>query len=196
MNIIGNFLTRNFAVLLLVFFVTLVNGDVEALIGTKIWLQIGMITLCYLLFGYRVFFGILVAVELSGLYIWHWDIYSPLNHLIAIVGTISPLLAISSMKAFKLSNFFEGETLVFQHVVFLVLLTALYNTLIKFFVYTTIQDNFFPLDPAPVDITATKFIQSYLYGDILGGLVVLFVATLMVEPFIRYILNNVSPKNV
>ena len=186
----GNNLINNLIVLVLVFFVTLFNGDVEAIAGTQIWLQIGMITLCYLLFSYRVFFGVIVAIELSGLLIWHWDIYSTLNHLIAIIGAISPLLAIASMRVFKLSSFFDGEQLVFQHVIFLVILTALYNTLMKFFAYTTIQNNFFPLDPALVNITATEFIQSYLYGDILGGLVVLFFATLLIEPFIRYILNK------
>ena len=186
----GNNLINNLIVLLLVFFVTLFNGDVEAIAGTQIWLQIGMITLCYLLFGYRVFFGIIAAIELSGLLIWHWDIYSSLNHLIAIIGAISPLLAIASMRVFKLSSFFDGEQLVFQHVIFLVILTALYNTLMKFFAYTTIQNNFFPLDPAPVNITATEFIQSYLYGDILGGLVILFFATLLIEPMVRYILDK------
>ena len=188
--IFSNALVNNLAVLLLVFFVTLINGDVEAIAGTQIWLQIGMITLCYLLFGYRVFFGVVAAIELSGLLIWHWDTSSPLNHLIAVVGAISPLLALASMRVFKLSSFFDGEQLVFQHVIFLIILTALYNTLIKFFVYTTIQNNFFPLDPAPVNIAATEFIQSYLYGDILGGLVVLFFATLLVEPLIRYILGK------
>jgi len=188
--IFSNALVNNLAVLLLVFFVTLINGDVEAIAGTQIWLQIGMITLCYLLFGYRVFFGVVAAIELSGLLIWHWDTSSPLNHLIAVVGAISPLLALASMRVFKLSSFFDGEQLVFQHVIFLVILTALYNTLMKFFAYTTIQNNFFPLDPAPVNITATEFIQSYLYGDILGGLVVLFFATLLVEPLIRYILDK------
>ena len=186
----GNNLINNLIVLVLVFFVTLFNGDVEAIAGTQIWLQIGMITLCYLLFGYRVFFGVIAAIELSGLLIWHWDIYSTLNHLIAIIGAISPLLAIASMRVFKLSSFFDGEQLVFQHVIFLVILTALYNTLMKFFTYTTVQNNFFPLDPAHVDITATEFIQSYLYGDILGGLVILFFATLLVEPLIRYILGK------
>jgi len=188
--IFGNNLINNIIVLLLVFFVTLFNGDVEAIAGTQIWLQIGMITLCYLLFGYRVFFGVVAAIELSGLLIWHWDTSSPLNHLIAVVGAISPLLALASMRVFKLSSFFDGEQLVFQHVIFLIILTALYNTLIKFFVYTTIQNNFFPLDPATVNISATEFIQSYLYGDILGGLVVLFFATLLVEPLIRYILDK------
>ena len=188
--IFSNALVNNLAVLLLVFFVTLINGDVEAIAGTQIWLQIGMITLCYLLFGYRVFFGVVAAIELSGLLIWHWDSSSPLNHLIAVIGAISPLLAIASMRVFKLSSFFDGEQLVFQHVIFLVILTALYNTLMKFFAYTTIQNNFFPLDPAPVNITATEFIQSYLYGDILGGLVILFFATLLIEPMVRYILDK------
>ena len=188
--IFSNALVNNLAVLLLVFFVTLINGDVEAIAGTQIWLQIGMITLCYLLFGYRVFFGVVAAIELSGLLIWHWDTSSPLNHLIAVVGAISPLLALASMRVFKLSSFFDGEQLVFQHVIFLVILTALYNTLMKFFAYTTIQSNFFPLDPATVNITATEFIQSYLYGDILGGLVILFFATLLIEPMVRYILDK------
>ncbi len=188
--IFSNALVNNLAVLLLVFFVTLINGDVEAIAGTQIWLQIGMITLCYLLFGYRVFFGVVAAIELSGLLIWHWDTSSPLNHLIAVVGAISPLLALASMRVFKLSSFFDGEQLVFQHVIFLIILTALYNTLIKFFVYTTIQNNFFPLDPATVNISATEFIQSYLYGDILGGLVILFFATLLIEPMVRYILDK------
>jgi hypothetical protein len=188
--IFSNALVNNLAVLLLVFFVTLINGDVEAIAGTQIWLQIGMITLCYLLFGYRVFFGVVAAIELSGLLIWHWDTSSPLNHLIAVVGAISPLLALASMRVFKLSSFFDGEQLVFQHVIFLIILSALYTTLIKFFVYTTIQNNFFPLDPAPVNIAATEFIQSYLYGDILGGLVILFFATLLFEPMVRYILDK------
>ncbi len=188
--IFSNALVNNLAVLLLVFFVTLINGDVEAIAGTQIWLQIGMITLCYLLFGYRVFFGVVAAIELSGLLIWHWDTSSPLNHLIAVVGAISPLLALASMRVFKLSSFFDGEQLVFQHVIFLIILTALYNTLIKFFVYTTIQNNFFPLDPATVNISATEFIQSYLYGDILGGLVILFFTTLLIEPMVRYILDK------
>ena len=188
--IFSNALVNNLAVLLLVFFVTLINGDVEAIAGTQIWLQIGMITLCYLLFGYRVFFGVVAAIELSGLLIWHWDTSSPLNHLIAVVGAISPLLALASMRVFKLSSFFDGEQLVFQHVIFLIILTALYNTLIKFFVYTTIQNNFFPLDSATVNISATEFIQSYLYGDILGGLVILFFATLLIEPMVRYILDK------
>jgi hypothetical protein len=60
----------------------------------------------------------------------------------------------------------------------------------KFFAYTTIQSNFFPLDPATVNISATEFIQSYLYGDILGGLVILFFATLLIEPMVRYILDK------
>ena len=96
------------------FSLTLFNGDVEAIAGTQIWLQIGMITLCYLLFGYRVFFGVIAAIELSGLLIWYWDISSTLNHLIAIIGAISPMLAIASMRLFKLSSFFDGEQLVFQ----------------------------------------------------------------------------------
>ena len=90
------------------------------------------------------------------------------------------------MKFFRLSNFFDGEKLVFQHLLFLAILTALYNTLMKFFVYSYFSDN-------PSSINALQFIQNYLIGDILGCLTVLFFAALVIVPVIRYFFPKSAP---
>jgi len=99
----------------------------------------------------------------------HWFHEEPLfiftKNIVHLMGALAPLLAIASMKFFKLSSFFEGGKLVFQHLLFLAILTALYNTLMKFFVYSYIDN---------LSINAVKFIQGYLLGDILGCLAVVF----------------------
>jgi hypothetical protein len=94
------------------------------------------------------------------------------------------------MKFFKLSNFFDGDRLVFQHLLFLAILTALYNTLMKFFIYTYISLN----DRGELPINAVHFIKNYLIGDILGSLIVLFFAALVVVPGIRYLAPHLIPK--
>jgi hypothetical protein len=121
----------------------------------------------------------------------HWFHEEPLfiftKNIVHLMGTIAPLLAIASMKFFKLSNFFEGAKLVFQHLLFLVILTALYNTLMKFFAFSYF-DNF--------SINAVKFIQGYLLGDILGCLTVLFFAALVIVPEIRYFAPKLIPSDL
>ena len=167
----------------LIVFVTFING--QAYIGGNlIWLPIGAVSLCYLLFGFRVFAAVFFAITASSLW-FHDSTFSGIN-LLHFVGTFAPLLAIASMKFFKLSNFFDGEKLVFQHLLFLAILTALYNTLMKFFVYSYFSDN-------PSSINALKFIQNYLIGDILGCLTVLFFAALVIVPVIRYFFPKSAP---
>jgi hypothetical protein len=104
-------------------------------------------------------------------------------------GAIGPALAIASMRFFRLSNFFDGERLVFHHLLFLAILTALLNTLIAFFVSSYIISN------GQVDetINATDFLRNYLLGDILGCLLVLFFAALVVVPFIKYFFPKIAP---
>jgi hypothetical protein len=106
-----------------------------------------------------------------------------------ISGTLGPILAIASMRFFKLSNFFDGEKLVFHHLIFLAILTALFNTLIAFFVSSYIVSN----GQANEVIHATDFLRNYLMGDILGCLFVLFFAALVVVPFIKYFFPRIAP---
>ena len=178
-----SFIQPQFLTFLIIVFVTFING--QAYIGGNlIWLPIGAVSLCYLLFGFRVFAAVFFAITASSLW-FHDSTFSGIN-LLHFVGTFAPLLAIASMKFFKLSNFFDGEKLVFQHLLFLAILTALYNTLMKFLVYSYFSDN-------PSSINALQFIQNYLIGDILGCLTVLFFAALVIVPVIRYFFPKSAP---
>ena len=178
-----SFCYENITTCLIIIFITFLNGQAY-INGNIVWLPIGAVSLCYLLFGFRVFMAVFLGITLSSLW-FHNNSFSGINFL-HLVGTFAPLLAIVSMKVFKLSYFFDGEKLVFQHLLFLAILTAFYNTLMKFFVYSYFSDS-------PSSFNAIQFIQNYLIGDILGCLVVLFFAALVVVPAIKYLSPNSAP---
>ena len=187
LNKIINFLYANCFTFVAIVFITFINGETYNLVGNFIWLPLGTVSLCYLLFGFRIVIAVFLAIMFSA----HWFHEEPLfiltKNMVHLVGTLAPLLAIASMKFFKLSNFFEGDKLVFQHLLFLVILTALYNTLMKFFVFSYFDN---------LSINAVKFIQGYLLGDILGCLAVLFFAVLVVVPGIRYFAPELVPSDL
>ena len=187
LNKISSFLYANCFAFVAIVFITFINGEAYNLVGNFIWLPLGTVSLCYLLFGFRIVIAVFLAIMFSA----HWFHEEPLfiltKNMVHLVGTLAPLLAIASMKFFKLSNFFEGGKLVFQHLLFLVLLTALYNTLMKFFVFSYFDN---------LSINAVKFIQGYLLGDILGCLAVLFFAVLVVVPGIRYFAPELVPSDL
>ena len=128
--------------------------------GNLIWLQIGAISLCYLLFGYRVLIAVFCATQFSSYWFHGLELVIFPTGIVNLMGTLAPLLAIASMKFFKLSNFFEGGKLVFQHLLFLAILTAFYNTLMKFFVWSY----FSLVEGSNVSINAMQFIKNYLIG--------------------------------
>jgi len=187
LNKISSFLYANCFAFVAIVFITFINGETYNLVGNFIWLPLGTVLLCYLLFGFRIVIAVFLAIMFSA----HWFHEEPLfiltKNMVHLVGTLAPLLAIASMKFFKLSNFFEGGKLVFQHLLFLVILTALYNTLMKFFVFSYFDN---------LSINAVKFIQGYLLGDILGCLAVLFFAVLVVVPGIRYFAPELVPSDL
>ena len=180
------FLYQNIIAFLVIIFVTFINGQ-AFISGNIIWLPIGAVSLCYLLFGFNIFIAVFLAITLSSM--WFHDSSLIGINLLHLVGTFSPLLAIASMKFFKLSNFFDGGKLVFQHLLFLAILTALYNTLMKFFVYSYLSLG----RPEDLTINAINFITNYLIGDVLGCLAVLFFAALVVVPGIRYFAPKLIP---
>ena len=187
MNKTSNFLYLNCISFIVIVFITFINGQTHPLVGNLIWLPLGVVSLCYLLFGFKIVVAVFLAIMFSA----HWFHGEPLfiisKNILHLVGTIAPLLAIASMRFFKLSNFFEGGKLVFQHLLFLAILTALYNTLMKFFAYSYFDES---------SINAVKFLQGYLLGDIIGCLTVLFFAALVIVPGIRYFAPKLAPSDL
>jgi len=183
------FFNQNVVTFLAVVFFTFINGQVYIMAGNLIWLQIGAISLCYLLFGYRVLIAVFCALQFSSYWFHELELVFIPTGIVNLMGTLAPLLAIASMKFFKLSNFFEGGKLVFQHLLFLAILTAFYNTLMNFFVWSY----FSSVEGSNVSINAMQFIKNYLIGDFLGCLTVFFFVALVIVPGIRYFAPHLVP---
>ena len=173
----------------IVVFCYLINGPSYPLIGNLIWLPLGAMSLCFLLFGFRVVVAAILAAQFSEFWFHCQPFFDQVVLVQSFSGVIGPALAIATMRFFKLSNFFDGEKLVFHHLIFLAILTALFNTLISFFVSSYIVSNGQDLEI----INATDFLRNYLMGDILGCLIVLFFAALVVVPLIKYFFPKIAP---
>ena len=165
-----------------------------------IWLVLGAVSMSYLLFGWRVFLAVFIGFHVSALYLYGWSLnpfaltdagnlktFAWTNHAHALVTTFGPLAAIYVMRSFKLSKFFEGEKLVFQHVIFLIIFTAFVNTYAKFFVDTSLR-TWLGLS---IHIDELTYVQSMLIGDITGGIVFVFILALVVVPVIRMVAPTV-----
>jgi hypothetical protein len=175
--------------LLIVVLCYFINGPAYPFEGNLIWLPLGGMSLCFLLFGFRVVFAAILASQLSEFWFHSQPFFDQVTLIRTISGAMGPALAIASMRFFKLSNFFDGDKLVFHHLIFLAILTALFNTLTAFFVSSYIVSN----GQANETINATDFLRNYLMGDILGCLIVLFFAALVVVPFIKYFFPKIVP---
>jgi len=177
--------------------ITQTDGDIATLYHISgIWLVLGAVSMAYLLFGWRVLPAVFIGFHLAAMYQYGWAInpygisakgnlqtWAWSNHMHALVTTLGPLAAIYTMRIFRLSHFFEGEKLVFQHVVFLMVLAAFYNTFAKFFVDTTFR----PMIGLSKRGDEATYIPSMLIGDITGGIGFIFILALVVVPVIRYI---------
>ena len=154
---------------------------IDITIGNYLWLPMGAKVLAFLIFGFWVLPGVLVGSLMSGIFLYDfWSgntFYGPLGTL---AGVLAPFFAIMIMRYFRLSTFFDKDKINFQHVIFLIILSSLINTLTKLFLYI---DKVKDIDGKEVE--ALNFIQSYLIGDVLGGIVFVFVVLKLLLPSLR-----------
>lgn len=159
-----------------------------------VWLVLGAVSMAYLLFGWRALPAVFIGFHFAALYVYGWqlnpfshtpsgalDIHAWTNHAHAIVTTLGPLAAIYTMRIFRLSHFFEGEKLIFQHVIFLMILAAFFNTFAKFFIDTSLRAWL----GLSIRIDEATYIPSMLIGDLTGGIGFVFILALVVVPIIR-----------
>ena len=182
-------LSPQFTTLIIVIVAYALNGPAYPFVGNIVWLPLGAMSLCFLLFGFRVVLAALLATQLSEFWFQSQPFFDQGTLILNVFGVIGPIVAIASMRFFKLSNFFDGSKLIFQHLVFLAILTAFFNTIISFFVTSFIASNDSSIEP----INATLFIKNFLIGDILGCLIVLLFAAIVVVPLIQYFFPRLVP---
>ena len=183
-------LYSNFVIITVVYLTSALSSwiyGVDITIGNYLWLPMGAKVLAFLLFGIWALPGVLIGSLMSGMFLYDfWSgntFYGPLGTL---VGVFAPLLAIMIMKHFHLSSFFDDAKINFRHVLFLIILSSVINTLVKLFVYIDEVKN---IDGKSVD--ALQFIQTYLPGDILGGIVFVFIVLKILLPVvIKFGLNK------
>jgi len=104
-NKISNFLYVNSIAFVVIVFITFINGQTHPLVGNFIWLPLGVVSLCYLLFGFRIVIAVFLAIMFSA----HWFHEEPLfiftKNIVHLMGALAPLLAIALMKFFAFSYF-------------------------------------------------------------------------------------------
>jgi hypothetical protein len=93
-----------------------------------------------------------------------------------LISSLAPLAAIMTMDAFHVSNFFDGEKINFKNIVFLIFLSSLLSTLAKFFVY--------PINLETIT-NPVLFIQSYLLGDMIGGIVFVYIVVKLLPQLVK-----------
>ncbi|RUM81139.1 MAG: hypothetical protein DSZ16_05005 [Candidatus Thioglobus sp.] len=145
--------------------------------GNLLFLPVGAEIFVYLLFGFRVLPGVMIANTIVGYFLWNSWFGNDLNGFIGhvIIGSLSPLLALYIMKIFNLSNFIDSKLIEYKHILFSIILTALISTLGKFMFFWGIIKE--PIEPL-------SFISSYMVGDILGGAVFIYFAIKILHPLL------------
>ena len=158
----------------------LISGldSADFVIGNYLWLPIGAAIFSYLLFGFKVFPGVLLGYLIAEVIVEGSiaDI-SQREVLSRTMSSLAPIFAIGIMRAFSLSNFFDDNKVNIGHIVFLVLLSAVISTLLKtFFVYHSAEK--FLIDPV-------GHISSYLVGDMIGGIVFIYIGIKVSQLFFK-----------
>lgn len=143
---------------------------IEISIGNLLYLPVGAAIFSYLLFGFGVLPGIAIANTLIGYFIWdNWfGIGLTGFYAHAMVGSLAPIAAILMMRYFKLAEFYNGTKINFRHVIFLVILTAMINALVKFFIF---------MGAIPEFHAPAQFILIHFVSNTLGGLVFIYGAS-------------------
>ncbi|MDB3893267.1 hypothetical protein N9345_03660 [Candidatus Thioglobus sp.] len=157
------------------------TSGIDISVGNYLWLPMGAKILAFLLFGFWALPGVLLGSLMSGYILYNFlnvdPIYGPLGSLI---GAFAPMGAILIMRYFNLSTFFDSDKkLEFRHVIFLIVLSSIINTIFKLFLYfgkvSGVDDH---------QIDSPEFILSYLTGDILGGVVFILLTIKIVMPIL------------
>jgi integral membrane sensor domain MASE1 len=133
-------------------------------LGNLLWFPIGAAILSYLLFGFKVFPGVLLGYIIAEMIIEGGVLDITQREVLKrTASALAPVISIGIMRMFTLSNFFDDEKINPGHIVFLIFLSAIISTLLK----ALLIDNQLPdLD---------SYITTYLIGDMIGGMIFIYM---------------------
>ena len=155
----------------------------EAEIGTYLYLPIGVKILVFLLFGRQVLPGVMASCIFCGVVLFGaWGGNFAWGAAGAIMGAIAPLVSMWILQKLNLCDFTELKKIDFRHVLFLIFFTAIIHSLTRFIIYA--KSDVFVI--SPVD-----FLSHYLIGDMLGGIVVIWLVLKLLPLVVAANLKNV-----
>ena len=141
-------------------------------LGNLLWFPIGAAVLSYLLFGYKVFPGVLLGYLIAEAIIEGgvFDVTQK-EVLKRTASALAPVIAIGTMRMFNLSEFFNDKKINPGHIVFLIFLSAIFSTLFK----ALLIDNQLP--------SLDSYITTYLIGDMIGGMLFVYMGIKIFSTF-------------
>jgi hypothetical protein len=143
--------------------------------GSYLYLPIGAKILAFLLFGRSVLPGVIAACIFCGVFLFNaWGGNFVYGVIGAMAGAVAPLVSMWIIEKFKIANFSSLGDINFRHILFLILFTSIIHSLSRFVLYA--KSGVFEI--SPVD-----FLAHYIVGDMVGGLVVIWMV-LKVVPFL------------
>jgi len=159
-------------------------GEFELEVSYWLYLPLGAKILMYLLYGYRVFPGILAACIATGVLLFNsWNGNLLIGSMAACAGAIAPIIAMIGMKLARICDLSNLYNIDFRNVIVLVATTSVVSALLKYFVY--MQD-------LTLTIDAFDFITHYITGDVLGSITVIYLVLKVLVPSIEKRLNSAN----
>ena len=168
--------TSAFCSIFIAAYVMTLFGTYEIEIGHYIYLPLGAKIIMYLLYGFSILPGILIACVVSGIILFNsWNDHLLIGTLGACAGAFAPIIAMTSMRLFKVCDFSKLKGIDFRNVLILILLSSTISAVLKFFVY---------MQSVTINLDAIDFITHYITGDLFGGLVVIYFVLKVLVPII------------
>lgn len=164
-----------FSLLILSYILVDAFNHADLSVGNLLFLPLGATLYAYLSFSKGVVASVILANTLVGYFLWGNWFGNGLDGFIGhvLIGSFAPLFAIYSVKSLKLDSPRQNY---WQQLVLLSLLSAIFNTLGKFFSF---------MDTLIESIEPLTFLGSFMLGDILGCLVFIYVADRFLTPRLK-----------
>ena len=144
-------------------------------VGSLLFLPLGATLYCYLWMGYRTIPAIVVANTIIGYFLWDNWFGNGMDGFIGhvVVGSLAPMVAILIVQVLHLNRASFENKIDYGPCLLLIILTALLNTLAKFFTF---------MDTLKEGIDPIIFLGTFFTGDVLGCTVFLLIAHKLLTP--------------
>ena len=151
------------------------QSNFDVTVGSYLYLPIGAKILAFLLFGRSVLPGVIASCIFCGVFLFNaWGGHFIYGAIGAAAGAVAPLISMWIIEKFKIASYSSLSGINFRHILFLVLFTSIIHSLSRFVLYAK---------SGVFDISPVDFLQHYIVGDIIGGIVVIWMV-LKIVPFI------------